>query len=1532
MGSDNIIEQKPKLLHNNDIIKENSSFLANLFMKYKNYDGLITKVGFNKMTNGLIDRQIIDEIFEICSSKDKKFIYNDFVYFYALLKTKLFGPKLNFLLYFIFSKNNSLTKEKYISSVKFYYHNSDLLYLFLDENIINNDKIEKEDVFNYIKENFEEEIVNYELNREICKFDVDPVEENEIGNEEKKILRKNSYNNHILSNDKPFCLCLSHKNSVCASVDFYKMNSSLYIKYDSLREQFEEYKISNNNIFPLTLLEDMLKEINITQSLIDLISNYIVKKAQKGIISFELFREVLSILSIPLDDEEKKEKNKQIFTDGLFLLFSYPADYVEKAALCDFIQSTKNDKCMKSINNLLNEYDIIKKITKDKFKELIDYLINELIESLEHIKYIPYIFFNFKIIDKKIEKHCIDILLNGEDIKEYVIKKIGTDKRFYIIDCEFWENWKKLMDSQNYEGNNNLVIDTEKICDQNGKINEGLIYLKDFMILPKRIYDLFCEWYGNPPIQIERERIFIEDEDENSLYYQKINKEDKNVNDFFKGEDLITHKKCEIEIYPIFLIFLFFKDMQKACDNSFSKFKEEIKARLEMKDTDFYKFSRKEKFSKLLNILQESIKMELDESNSRLWIYYQDSLEIAQINDSLEKYGIYNKAAILLEINKVGVWPMDEFDLNKKEIKEESENLVGIKNIGNSCYMNSILQIFLNIKEIKDIFIHIKSEKEETFFNFLINYKSEESRLVEEFINLLIEKWLEHKKTLSPNKFRAICGKFNSNFREYVQQDAYDFYIFLIQKLHEGTNIKTKEINVVNKEIVETTENELGNEYWANTVRNNASYIYSLFMGQLQSKLICSKCQKCKIKYEPYSGLDLPLPEEENITLYIKLFRLPLKLSLFKNNFKEQIKAKIKKIKILNVSKSDSKVTNNNTNNNDIINERKKFENSINEQINLEKINNKKEDTLSKNSTQDELKINELNINIPILLKIEIPRNEQCEQIISILQSMKELCLDTNNRYTKYIITSNNKYINPYLIIDNTLEPLQHIEVYQLINFEGIKNIFNYNDLEEKKYSSINHEELSRVINNNSNNINTNEEEGLKEMLFEIKHRVRKNWDGDDYITKIPIYTNFNTYRDFIILLNKKSIKIYDLYEMIWEKYMYFCDMPTKLENFIWWRINIKETEENKNNENENIKIRYCSPFILKIINKTTKACAYCPWFKFCTGCILDPTYKDYISIPSNCYLIVEWCRKVKLKQIKDEMPLLYLNHSSIKTNEIEQTINSKKISIYDCFDLFTKEEILEDIYCENCKEKQIFTKTLKIERIPKYLVISLKRFKYTMINKSKINCPIKFPLNNINLDKYLVDNSQENTKVYDLFAIINHNGSLSEGHYHCIIKQNNKWIKYNDSYVSNFLRTFDTQEAYILVYKLIKDNNNKKFYFNFSGLMDTAFKIYIKQLKFEHIFNYLTNEKGEIIEEYKDNCEFYYGEPVIVDKSRGYLVNISQNEDNISAKIKIEKNYLNIKFSSNKIIKETIKDNNMKKIDKYNNNSVGCSEGCSIY
>lgn len=68
------------------------------------------------------------------------------------------------------------------------------------------------------------------------------------------------------------------------------------------------------------------------------------------------------------------------------------------------------------------------------------------------------------------------------------------------------------------------------------------------------------------------------------------------------------------------------------------------------------------------------------------------------------------------------------------------------------------------------------------------------------------------------------------------------------------------------------------------------------------------------------------------------------------------------------------------------------------------------------------------------------------------------------------------------------------------------------------------------------------------------------------------------------------------------------------------------------------------------------------------------------------------------------------------KENKFNSLIENNKINLYDCFDIFTEKENLDSMsmYCEHCKNKSNFSKMYEFERISDYLIISLKRFKFT--------------------------------------------------------------------------------------------------------------------------------------------------------------------------------------------------------------------------
>ena len=123
--------------------------------------------------------------------------------------------------------------------------------------------------------------------------------------------------------------------------------------------------------------------------------------------------------------------------------------------------------------------------------------------------------------------------------------------------------------------------------------------------------------------------------------------------------------------------------------------------------------------------------------------------------------------------------------------------------------------------------------------------------------------------------------------------------------------------------------------------------------------------------------------------------------------------------------------------------------------------------------------------------------------------------------------------------------------------------------------------------------------------------------------------------------------------------------------------------------------------------------------------------------------------------------------------------------SLIDCFDLYCKPEFLEGEnawYNEDTKQKENVKKQITFWNFPKILVIVLKRF--SPDGKYKINSPIQFPVNNLDLSKYVRGYNSQSYK-YDLYGICNHIGGVMGGHYTSFIRNSeDQWLHYNDSSV----------------------------------------------------------------------------------------------------------------------------------------------------
>ena len=1564
-------------------LKANST-LQNLFNKYKNSDGFITIYELDRITNKLLDIKILKKLIQITASKANKISYDDFKYMYALFYTDKFEAKLNFLCDFIFIKNQKVPKISYVKKVNKYFNKSAILNeIFFHDSLINNNqsdstKIEKSKVISFIKEKYQSQIENFTFLTQ--KNQTNNVLEN---NNPETLSLKNDNVLILKENNSQQCSCMLKSHPRENSKDSC-LTPLQYKEYDKLEKEFRNYEKLNNGIFPIDQFEFMLTEINVNQSLVNIIGNYLRKKTQKSFLNFDLFKEMLIMLNPSSNSKEEISK-------GLFTLFSYPKNYIKKNTFFIFVKSTKPELSSKEITQFFDQFQIGNNIEQETFNDIVQIIIKELLESFEHIKYLQYIFFKAKTPDKSTDKNCIEILLQGKQLKDYIKDKITKEDKFYVIDAHFWQKWndyvKELKPMKKNEMKN-IRINTNKISDKNGKITEGLVYLKDYLLITSKMYELFTFWYG-PPLgpELKRTKIFISSSNTLTLESKGNKKMDidddnsddegeklsRNITSPFTGIDLKTSIKFEIEIFPVFLLFFNFDDLQKK-NKTFSGIKENLKQSALAKNSNsrYYPFSRQTKFNDLLKPLEESINVSLEIDKTRLWIYYQGKFEFVNYNHKLEDEGITNSAIIVLEIYSNNHWPSEKIKKDTVDKKNKNNLTVGLINIGNTCYLNSILQTFLNNVELKDILL--KEQNNDTFLNFLTNKKTE-GKLVKEFISLLREKWQGEKKTIIPKKFKEICGEYNEVFKDFEQQDAHDFFDFLLDALHEDVNIKCNKTKIKNSEEIDTNELALGNEYWANTIRNNASYIHSLYLGQLKSTLTCNKCQKSKISFEPFTSLSLPIPEDSKMIMDIILFRLPFTLKPYYDSihqlptdFNINIRSSLKKIRSgsIGIYLDESDCSSMNQTINEVSNRNPQ---KGNDRYSPKRYGNEQLTTvyfdqhtkrISIKKKNENVFSNALNMNIPIRIKLEIGKKEKCQKLIELLKQMTELELEIGDKFTYFLITNNGNYVDENLLIDECFAIGQKAFIYEVLNYSGINKVFDYIDnengandklipLQTKEIQGMlcnpiytSHYEIKNDIsnvsnttsNNNNSNTNINNQQthintvmktfiipahSNTEIITPIVHRYRSNKSAQNDCFLTPqSFEYIDTYPDYILLTTTNAIKPINLYELIWEKYEYFLDTPTKYENCLWWKGRTQSQNNNPIVMNGQGKvnagcdsIKPCSPFVLKMISKKTKSCVFCPWFKFCSGCIVDPHNMNYISVTHDVVIVTEWCRELYFKEIHFENRMLILNHSSVSSlslNNYNYESKNNKISLLECFKLFTEKEEIKDIFCEKCNEKTTFKKSFEIERFPKYLVLALKRFKYTKIYKQKIDTLITFPTNELDLQSFSCK-FQSYHPLFDLYAVVNHSGTLSGGHYSTILKHNNNWFKYDDSYVVENDEKIESKAVYILMYKM-KTAPKNELYFDYKGLIDTAYALYLKQENFDNDFNFSIEENEDNIAkviEKQGKSKYYYGEPVMTEKGNGYLENIYSENGELYAKVKLNKGYCKVNIN-NKQIKETLK------------------------
>ncbi|KAG2330310.1 hypothetical protein Bca52824_001490 [Brassica carinata] len=161
------------------------------------------------------------------------------------------------------------------------------------------------------------------------------------------------------------------------------------------------------------------------------------------------------------------------------------------------------------------------------------------------------------------------------------------------------------------------------------------------------------------------------------------------------------------------------------------------------------------------------------------------------------------------------------------------------------------------------------------------------------------------------------------------------------------------------------------------------------------------------------------------------------------------------------------------------------------------------------------------------------------------------------------------------------------------------------------------------------------------------------------------------------------------------------------------------------------------------------------------------------------------------------------------KTSFSAKKTRQEAISLFSCLEAFLAEEPLgpDDMwFCPGCKEHRQANKKLDLWKLPDILVFHLKRFTYSRYLKNKIDTFVNFPVNDLDLSKY-VKNKNGQSYLYELYAVSNHYGGLGGGHYTAYAKliDDNKWYHFDDSHVSSVEESeIKSSAAYVLFYRRV--------------------------------------------------------------------------------------------------------------------------------
>ena len=195
----------------------------------------------------------------------------------------------------------------------------------------------------------------------------------------------------------------------------------------------------------------------------------------------------------------------------------------------------------------------------------------------------------------------------------------------------------------------------------------------------------------------------------------------------------------------------------------------------------------------------------------------------------------------------------------KPEPDPALKGVVGLQNMGNTCYANSSLQLLRAVPEWNVFCLR------EDFEKACPDKDTVQAKLLLAYQDLIRSMWSAYRPSyVRPMGFLTIVrdlvkGTVYESFGQPRQNDSHEYMVWLLDNFHEALNEKRGAPPLPQPpDESEKPMAEQGDDGWAAFTHRNVSPVVDLFFGMMRKTIECQECHTKNYKWETFNVFKIP--------------------------------------------------------------------------------------------------------------------------------------------------------------------------------------------------------------------------------------------------------------------------------------------------------------------------------------------------------------------------------------------------------------------------------------------------------------------------------------------------------------------------------------------------------------------------------------------------------------------------------------------------------------------------------------------------